>query len=578
APGEDENDDDGSFDDGDTFHASPAGADGAEPLIPTYGDDEDVILEQERLQVDQIGERTILVACLLPEAQYDEQDPLGELTSLAETAGAIVVGEMVQRRRKPDVATYLGTGKLEELKLMKEELQAKLVVFDNDLTPSQIRNIEKIVQCKILDRSELILDIFAGRATTAAAKLQVELAQLEYTYPRLRAMWSHFGQIAGGAPIGIGTRGPGETQIEIDRRIVQRRKALLKNRLAEINARRRREVERRASENFTVCLVGYTNAGKSTLFNALTEPHGGGGAYADDRLFATLTTRTRAWPLGSGDSAMLSDTVGFVRDLPHHLIASFKATLEEALHADLLLIVIDVADPLAEHHYDVVMRTLDVLVDEDAGSGRADRSTSRRSDADSGSSSDDDNAAGGRNGSMSRSRKNASAAPFADGPVVAGGDRWRSPAPVEGEPPPLENELNPPKPDWPHEVEKSDEDQDPPRLLVLNKVDRLQDEAQLAVWHRRDPNAVAVSAVAGRGLEELKTRVQDLFQGHMRELEILVPLKLGKAIAFIESRCDVTGRDYDTEFARFRARVPDVHLPQLRSMGLQITEVSSPSK
>lgn len=565
-----------------------------------HGDDDHEIIEQEQLQVGKLRERAILVACLLPESTYDERDPLGELKSLADTAGAVVVGEMIQRRRKPDVATYLGAGKVEDLKVMKEELQAKLIVFDNELSPSQIRNIEKIVQCKILDRSELILDIFAGRATTKAAKLQVELAQLEYTYPRLRAMWSHLGQITGGAPVGIGTRGPGETQIEIDRRIVQRRKAILRERLAEIDARRRREVEKRAAENFTTCFVGYTNAGKSTLFNALTEPSGGGGAYADNRLFATLTTRTRAWPLGGGDSAMLSDTVGFVRDLPHHLIASFKATLEEALHADLLLIVIDVADPMAEHHYDVVMRTLDQLVEENVEEEpQWRRPSSVTHDRDDHDDADEDGETptsrgdrGGRGGNgrgdggriengrrpaaTPGARRSSAGTPGdrGDGAVVAGGERWKSPPPVDGAPPPAHEVLHPERPPWPNEVgHEVASKKGPPRLLVLNKVDRLADESQLAIWHRRDANAVAVSAITGRGLDQLRARVHDLYQGHMREIEIVVPLSMGRAISFIESRCEVTGRDYDTQSVRYTAKVPDVHLAQLRSMGLPMRDV-----
>jgi GTP-binding protein HflX len=210
----------------------------------------------------------------------------------------------------------------------------------------------------VLDRSELILDIFASRATTVEAQLQVELAQLEYTYPRLKAMWSHLERIVGGAGLGgIGTRGPGEMQIEIDRRLVNDRKVMLRRRLEVIQERKRRTVAARNLDYFTVGIVGYTNAGKSTLFNALTA----GGAYADDRLFATLTTRTREWDVEGGLRVMLSDTVGFVRELPHNLIASFKATLEEATHAHLLLIVLDVSDPAAELQYATVMTTLDEI-------------------------------------------------------------------------------------------------------------------------------------------------------------------------------------------------------------------------
>jgi GTP-binding protein HflX len=313
----------------------------------------------ERTTIKVQSELTVLAAVRLPDSRHDPRDPFGELRALAAQAGATVVGELAQSRDRPVAGTYIGRGKLDELKALCEMTDAGTIIFDHDLSPKQIANIEEATERKVLDRSELILDIFASRATTHAAKLQVELAQLEYTYPRLRAMWSHLERIAGGSPQGIGTRGPGEQQLEIDRRLVKNRKAMLQRELREIEARKQREVAKRKQSSFTVGLVGYTNAGKSTLFNTLTA----GGAYADDRLFATLMTRTREWDLGAGETVMLSDTVGFVRDLPHDLIASFKATLEEATHADLLLIVLDVADPAAELHYETVTRTLDDLDD-----------------------------------------------------------------------------------------------------------------------------------------------------------------------------------------------------------------------
>jgi GTP-binding protein HflX len=312
----------------------------------------------ERTSIRVQADRAVLAAVRLPESVYDARDPFGELKALAEQAGAIIVGELEQRRQRPEVATFIGTGKLEELKGLCEVAGATLVIFDHDLSPRQIANIEEAVGRKVIDRSELILDIFAGRATTHEAKLQVELAQLEYTYPRLRAMWDHLERIVGRGGIGgIGTRGPGEQQLEIDRRLVQNKKLDLKRELSAINARKRRMVAQRKLDHYTVGLVGYTNAGKSTLFNALTA----GGAYADDRPFATLVTRTRDWDLGGGLKVMLSDTVGFVRELPHHLVASFRATLEEAVHADLLLIVLDVSDAAVELHYETVTSTLDEL-------------------------------------------------------------------------------------------------------------------------------------------------------------------------------------------------------------------------
>ncbi|MEO1512099.1 MAG: GTPase HflX, partial [Planctomycetota bacterium] len=316
---------------------------------------------KERQSIEVRAERTVLAAVRLPDSVYDRADPFGELRELAKQAGAVVVGELEQRRDRPEAGTYIGRGKLGELKDLCVGLDATSIIFDHELSPKQIAAIERETERKVLDRSELILDIFAGRATTHEARLQVELAQLEYTYPRLRAMWDHLERIVGSGGIGgVGTRGPGEQQLEIDRRLVQRRKTLLQRELADIQARKRRAVRKRNREHFTVGLVGYTNAGKSTLFNSLTA----GGAYADDRVFATLMTRTREWKLGPSARAMLSDTVGFVRELPHHLVASFRATLEEATHADLLLVVLDVSDPAAELHHDTVMRTLDEIFDE----------------------------------------------------------------------------------------------------------------------------------------------------------------------------------------------------------------------
>lgn len=318
------------------------------------------VAQEKRTDLSVRSEKAVLVGVLLPDTVRDLRDPLAELRSLARTAGAVVVDQIVQRRDRIDPAFYVGRGKVEEIRLRAEACEADVIIFDNDLSPAQIRELEEVIDRKVIDRSELILDIFATRAQTHEARLQVELAQLEYTSPRLRGMWTHLERIAGaaggtGAGVvgGIGTRGPGESQIEIDRRLVSQRVTLLRRKLEQIDRRKVREIRGRR-DCFTVSLVGYTNAGKSTLMNALT----GAEVLVEDRLFATLDTKTRRWNLGDGQTALLSDTVGFVRDLPHHLVASFRATLEEAIHADLLLHVIDAASPEAEHQVQAVMAVL----------------------------------------------------------------------------------------------------------------------------------------------------------------------------------------------------------------------------
>lgn len=413
-------------------------------------------------------EKAVLVGLLLPNDGLDPHDPLGELRALADTAGAVVVDELMQKRVKPDAKTFIGKGKVQELKEMVQYHQAEVVLFENDLSPSQIAKVEEAVECKVLDRSELILDIFASRAQTSEARLQVELAQLEYTYPRLRAMWSHLERIVGGAPMGIGTRGPGEQQLEIDRRIVQRKKAQLKREIIEVQQRKSRQVAARKLDHFTVGLVGYTNAGKSTLFNTLTE----GGAYADNKLFATLSTRTRAWKLGDGDEVMLSDTVGFVRNLPHHLVASFKATLEEAVNADLLLIVLDVADANARRMLGTVHEVLDDI-------GATDNQ----------------------------------------------------------------------------------------RLLVLNKVDKLDNNAELLMLTGEFPDSIPVSAYTGIGLDKVVEAVRDAAHGQTQELNITVPHADGKALSFLENRATILQREYLPDVVQLRVRMGKRQIDVLRAMG-----------
>jgi GTP-binding protein HflX len=345
------------------------------------------------------------------------------------------------------------------------------VIFDNDLAPGQIKAVEEETRCKVVDRSELILDIFANRATTFAAKLQVEIAQLEYTYPRLRAMWNHLEQIVGGAPVGIGTRGPGEKQLEIDRRLVQRRQRQLRRELARIQHRKVREVEQRNIDHFTVGLVAYTNAGKSTLFNRLTA----GGAFAHPKLFATLSARVERWDLGGGTAVMLSDTVGFIRDLPHHLIASFRSTLEETVSAQLLIVVLDVVDPNADMQLETVNRTLD-------------------------------------------------------------------------------------------EIGASTQ----PRVLALNKIDRLPEKRELLVWLNRFPEAVPISAVDGDGLDTLQELVRGHVLGGVRQVKITTSMSDGRTIAYLEKRSEVLGRRYRNGQAEFTVRIGRRQIDELLARGAKM--------
>lgn len=307
--------------------------------------------KRDQLKVHE--QKAILVAVLETGSRISKETALDELHGLVATAGAEVVGELVQKTNQPSTATLLGKGKVEELKQLIEAAGAEVVIFDNNLSPSQGRNLEKELNRVIVDRSEVILDIFARRAQTHEARLQVELAQLLYYRPRLKRMWTHLERIEGG--VGAG-RGPGEKQIETDRRLIDQRVDELKSRLKDVEKRRKQMVATR-SDQPTVSLVGYTNAGKSTLMRTLT----GADVYVADQLFATLDTRTKRWHLPHWGEVLLSDTVGFVRDLPHHLVASFKSTLEEARHASLLLHVVDASHPDAERQIDTVHQVLEEI-------------------------------------------------------------------------------------------------------------------------------------------------------------------------------------------------------------------------
>lgn len=306
--------------------------------------------------VDAVEEQCVLVGIISGTVTKEQADEyLDELEFLAETAGAIAVKRFVQKLPMPDPRVFVGTGKLEEIRAYIKENNIELVIFDDELSPAQLRNIEKELECKILDRNILILDIFASRARTSHAKTQVELAQMQYMLPRLKRLWTHLERQKGG----IGLRGPGESQIETDRRIIQQRIALLKEKLKEID--KQMAVQRgNRGQLVRVALVGYTNVGKSTLMNVLSKSE----VFAENKLFATLDTTVRKVVI-ENLPFLLTDTVGFIRKLPHQLVESFKSTLDEVREADLLVHVVDISHPNFEDHIHVVNETLAELDNKD---------------------------------------------------------------------------------------------------------------------------------------------------------------------------------------------------------------------
>ncbi|VTS06118.1 GTPase HflX [Tuwongella immobilis] len=394
-----------------------------------------------------------MVSVSLPDRPWISLDPLDELRGLATTAGAKIVGELTQKRTDVHTNSYIGSGKLRELVEMVQTTDADVIIFDNDLSPGQVRNLEQATERKVIDRSELILDIFATRARSLESRLQVELAQLEYSLPRLKQMWSHLSRQKGG---GIGLRGPGETQLEEDRRLVSMRIRDLKAKLVEVQGRKEREVASRSQE-YTVSLVGYTNAGKSRLMNRLT----GADVYVENKLFSTLDTRTRQWQVKDFGKVLLSDTVGFIRNLPHHLVASFKATLEEARQARLLLHVVDASNLAAEEHIRAVNLVLDEL-----------------------------------------------------------------------------------------------ECLDKPTLLVLNKVDQVQDRMHLDVLRRHHPRAVAVSALTGEGIDDLRNAVIEMLSNAFVEADIVVDASNGKLLAYLAAHAEIFHQHYEGNLVVMRAFLP----------------------
>jgi GTP-binding protein HflX len=308
------------------------------------------MIEKKKIFAEE--ERAVLVG-LVHKDQTEQQvnEYLDELAFLAETAGAIAVKKFTQKLPHPDSRTFIGKGKLEEIKNYISGRNIRVVIFDDELSGAQINNIEKIIDAKTIDRSDLILDIFARRAKTAQAKAQVELAQYQYILPRLRGMWKHLERLGGG----IGTRGPGETEIETDRRIVREKISLLKKKLAEIDKQSYTQRKDRG-EFIRVALVGYTNVGKSTVMNLLSKR----SVFAENKLFATLDTTTSK-VVFENTAFLLSDTVGFIRKLPHHLVESFKSTLDEVREADILLHMVDISHPNYEDQMGVVNKTLQEL-------------------------------------------------------------------------------------------------------------------------------------------------------------------------------------------------------------------------
>ena len=384
---------------------------------------------------------------------------LAELRELLRTAGVASMGELVQRRQTPDPDTYFGKGKLDELKRALKASDANLIAVDDELVPRQERNLEEATGVPVIDRTAIILDIFAGHAHSAEGKLQVELAQLEYNLARMRGLWTHLERLGAGRGVGgIGTRGPGESQIETDRRLARDRISALKRRLERTKATRRTmRAERERAHLPTLALAGYTNAGKSTLLNAIT----GAEAPVAHRLFHTLDPMTRAFEI-AGRTYLITDTVGFIRKLPHQLVESFAATLQETIDADLILHVVD------------------------ASSSEADRLAMMEA---------------------------------------------------------VDDTL--------HEIGADER----PRLLVLNKVDLLDDEERRELTFRH-PSAVQASAVTGEGLDDLAEAIEGRFLASLRTMDLLVPYEEGGSLSELHDVAGDMERNDTAEGVRVKARVP----------------------